>query len=182
MKWSVIGLLCGRVMMNNNVELCSDWLFHSAAQCWALLWLAVSQCGSMLSSALNGCFTVRLSVELCSEWLFHSAAQCWALLWLAVSQCGSVLSSALIGCFTVRLSVELCSDWLFHSAAHFSSSHSRKETQGKNIFQYFLAINMLGIETAFKCTIAFYFHFRDSRSHKLIRHHPQSSLLTLFMW
>ncbi len=30
-------------------------------------------------------------------------------------------------------------------------------------------INMLGIETAFKCTIAFYFHFHfwDSRSHKL---------------
>ncbi len=88
MKRSVIGF--GRVM-NNNVELCSDWLFHSAAQCWALLWLAVSQCGSMLSSALIGCFTVRLNVELCSDWLFHSAAQCWALLWLAVSQCGSML-------------------------------------------------------------------------------------------
>ncbi len=29
MKQSVIGLF-GRVM-NNNVELCSDWLFHSAA-------------------------------------------------------------------------------------------------------------------------------------------------------
>ncbi len=29
------------------------------------------------------------------------------------------------------------------------------------------AINMLGIETAFKCMIVFYFHFRDSRSHKL---------------
>ncbi len=75
--------------------------------------------------------------------------------------------------------VELCSDWLFQSAAHFSSSHSRKETQGgKFIFQYFLsqlyrrviilyikcrhqgaAINMRGTETAFKCTIAFYFHF-----------------------
>ncbi len=91
-----------------------------------------------------------------------------------------MLSSALIGCFTVRLNVELCSDWLFHSAAHFSSTHSRKETQGKYIFQYFLsqlycwviilyikcgdqgaAINMLGIETAFECTIAFYFHFRS---------------------
>ncbi len=36
--------------------------------------------------------------------------------------------------------VELCSDWLFHSAAHFSSPHSRKETQGgKYIFQYFLS-------------------------------------------
>ncbi len=32
--------------------------------------------------------------------------------------------------------VELCSDWLLHSAAHFSSS---EETQGKYIFQYFLA-------------------------------------------
>ncbi len=28
----------------------------------------------MLSSALIGCFTVRLNVELCSDWLFHSAA------------------------------------------------------------------------------------------------------------
>ncbi len=120
-KRSVIGLF-GRVMNNN--ELCSDWLFHSAA----LLWLAVSQCGSMLSSALIGCFTVRL----CSDWLFHSAA----LLWLAVSQCGSMLSSALIGCFTVRL----CSDWLFHSEVHFSWSHSRKETQGKYIFQFFLTL------------------------------------------
>ncbi len=34
--------------------------------------------------------------------------------------------------------VELCSNWLFHSAANFSNSHSRKETQGKYIFQYFL--------------------------------------------
>ncbi len=100
-----------------------------------------------------------------------------------------MLSSALIGCFTVRLNVELCSDWLFHSAAHFTSSHCRKETQGGiYIFQYFLsqlyrrviilyikcghqgaAINMLlGIETAFKCTIAFYFHFRDlDRTHSV---------------
>ncbi len=70
--------------------------------------------------------------------------------------------------------VEPCSDWLFHSTAHLSSSHSRKEIQGKYIFQYFLAqlyrwviilkikcghqgaaINMLGIETAFICMIAF---------------------------
>ncbi len=76
------------------------------------------------------------------------------------------------------INVELCSDWLFHSAAHFSSSRSRKETQGgKYIFQYFLShlysqINILYIKCrhqgdAFKCTIAFYFHFRDSRSHKL---------------
>ncbi len=120
MKWSVIGLF-GRVM-NNNVELCSDWLFHSAAQCWALLWLAVSQCSSMLSSALIGCFTVRLNVELCSDWLI--------------------------------------------SVAH------RKETQGKYIFQYFLAqlyrwviilyiqcghqgaaINTRGIETAFERSV-----------------------------
>ncbi len=115
MKRSVIGLF-GRVM-NNNVVLCSDWLFLSAAQCWALFWLAVSQCSSMLYSALIGCFTVRLNVELCSDWLFYSAAQCCTLLWLAVSQCGSMLYSALIGCFSVRLNVELCSDWLFHSAA-----------------------------------------------------------------
>ncbi len=123
MKRSVIGLfgrssaLIGCFIARLNVELCSDWLFHSAAQCWALLWLAISQSGSMLSSALIGCFTARLNVELCSDWLFHSASQCWALLWLAVSQRGSMLSSALIGCFTVRLNVELCSDWLFHSAS-----------------------------------------------------------------
>ncbi len=99
---------------------------------------------------------------LCSDWLFHSAAQCWALLWLAVSTVCSMLSSALIGCFTVQLI----------SVAH------RKETQGKYIFQYFLAqlyrwviilyikcghqgaaINMLGIETAFKSTIMFIFTF-----------------------
>ncbi len=35
--------------------------------------------------------------------------------------------------------VELCSDWLFYSAAHFSSSHSRKETMGKYIFKYFIS-------------------------------------------
>ncbi len=108
-----------------------------------------------------------------------------------------MLSSALIGCFTVRLNVELCSDWLFHCAAHFSSSHSRKETQGKYIFQYFLsqlyhwviilyikcgdqgaAINMLGIETAFECTIAFYFHFRDLRSHVLCVNYSGSTYHT----
>ncbi len=142
MKWSVIGLF-GRVM-NNNVELCSDWLFHSAAQCWALLWLAVSQCGSMLGSALIGCFTVRLI------------------------------------------------------SAHFS--HSRKETQGgKYIFQYFLsqlyrrviilyikcghqgaAINMWGTETAFKCTITFHFHFRDSRSHVLCLYYGAAVLTRHF--
>ncbi len=85
------------------MRLCSDWPFHSAA----LLWLAVSQCGS----ALIGRFTTRLF----SDWPFHSAAQLWlALLWLAVSQCGS----ALIGCFPVRLCSDwLCSDWPFHSAA-----------------------------------------------------------------
>ncbi len=94
-----------------------------------------------------------------------------------------MLSSALIGCFTVRLNVELCADWLFHSAAHFTSS---QEGNTGSIFQYFLTqlycwviilyikcghqgatINMLGIETAFKCTIDFYFHCRDSRSHEL---------------
>ncbi len=88
----------------------------------------------------------------------------------ALIGCFTMLSSALIGCFTVRLI----------SLAH------RKETQGKYIFQYFLAqlyrwviilyikcghqgaaINMRGTETAFKCTIDFYFRFRDSRSHVL---------------
>ncbi len=111
-----------------------------------------------------------------------------------------MLSSALIGCFTVRLNVELCSDWLFHSAAHFISSNSRKETQGgKYIFQYFLsqlyrrviilyikcghqgaAINMLGTETAFKCSIYFYFPFRDSRSHKLCLDYGAAVLTTHF--
>ncbi len=118
-----------------------------------------------MSSALIGCFTVRLNVELCSDWLF-------------------------------RLNVELCSDWLFHSAAHFSSSHSRKETQGKYIFQYFLSqlycwviilyikcrhhINMRGIETAFKCTIAFYFHFWDLRSHVLCVNYSGSTYHTFY--
>ncbi len=101
MKWSVITLFVR--VMNTNVELCPDWLFHRMAQCWALPWLAVSQNGSMLSSALIGCFTEWLNVELCPDWLFHRMAQCWALLWLAVSQNGSMLSSALIGCFTVQL-------------------------------------------------------------------------------
>ncbi len=95
--------------------------------------------------------------------------------------------------------VELCSDWLFHSAA---SSHSRKETQGgKYIFQYILsqlyrrviilyikcghqgaAINMLGIETALECTIAFYFHFRfrDSRSQVLCLYYGVAVLTTHF--
>ncbi len=45
-----------------------------------------------------------------------------------------MLSSALIGCLKVQFNIELCSDWLFHSAAHFSSSHSRKETRGKYIY------------------------------------------------
>ncbi len=124
------------------------------------------------------------NVELCSDWLFHSAAQCWALLWLAVSQCSSMLSSALI-CFTVRLI----------SLAH------RKETQGKYIFQYFLAqsyrwviilyikcrhqgaaINMRGTETAFKCTIDFYFYFRfrDSRLHELCLYNGAAVLTTHF--
>ncbi len=111
-----------------------------------------------------------------------------------------MLSSVLIGCFTVQLNVELCSDWLFHSAAHFSSSHSRKETQGgKYIFQYFLsqlycrviilyikhghqgaAINMRGTETAFKCTIAFYFRFRDSQSHVLCLYYGVAVITTHF--
>ncbi len=86
---------------------------------------------------------------------------------------------------------ELCSDWLFHSAAYFSSSRIRKETQGKYIFQYFLAY----IETTLKYTIVYTME-RQYLRHILqdqmlvsgaqdlliIRHHPQSSLLTLFMW
>ncbi len=95
--------------------------------------------------------------------------------------------------------VELCSDWLFQSAAHFSSSHSRKQTQGKYIFQYFLsqlyhlviilyikcrhqgaAINMLGTETAFKCTIAFYFHFWYLRSHVLCVNYSGSTYHTFY--
>ncbi len=97
-----------------------------------------------------------------------------------------MLSSALIGCFTVQL---------------ISVGH-RKETQGgKYIFQYFLsqlyrrviilyikcghqgaAINMRGTETAFKCTIAFYIHFRfrDSRSHKLCFYYGAAVLTTHF--
>ncbi len=40
--------------------------------------------------------------------------------------------------------VELCSDWLFHSAAHFSSSHSRKETQG-NIYISILSRTVISL-------------------------------------
>ncbi len=95
--------------------------------------------------------------------------------------------------------VELSSDWLFHSAAHFSSSHSKKETQRKYIFQYFLsqlyrwviilyikcghqgaAINMRGIETAFECTIAFYCHFRDLQSHMLCVNYSGSTYHTFY--
>ncbi len=95
-----------------------------------------------------------------------------------------MLSSALIGCFTV---------WLI-SVAH------RKETQGgKYIFKYFLsqlyhrviilyikcghqeaAINMPGTETDFKCTIAFYFHFRDSRSDVVCLYYGVAVLATHF--
>ncbi len=131
-SWIIMSsALIGRFTVLLDVELCSDWPFHSAAWCWALLWLAVSQCCLMLSSALIGRFTALLDVELCSDWRFtalldvelcsdwpfHSAAWCWALLWLAVSQRCLMLSSAPIGCFTTLLNVELCSDWLFHSAA-----------------------------------------------------------------
>ncbi len=106
---------------------------------------------------------------------------------------------SVIGLFgrVMNNNVELCSDWLFHSVA---SSHSRKETQGgKYIFQYFLpqlyrwviilyikcghqgaAINMRGNETAFKCTIAFYFRFRDSRSHELCLYYGAAVLTTHF--
>ncbi len=51
-----------------------------------------------------------------------------------------MLSSALIGCFTVILSVIILSIICRHQGA---------------------TINMWGTETAFKCTMAFYFHFRD---------------------
>ncbi len=70
---------------------------------------------------------------------------------------------------------------------------------GKNIFQCFLsqlyhwliilyincrhegaAINMWGIETAFECALAFYFHFRDSRSHVLCVYCGAAVLTTHF--
>ncbi len=95
--------------------------------------------------------------------------------------------------------VELCSDWLFHSAAHFTNS--QEGNTGKiyisilshavislgNYTVYKMrasgaAINMLAIETAFKCTIAFYFHFRvrDSRSHELCLYYGVAVLNTHF--
>ncbi len=103
MKRSVIGLF-GRVM-NNNVELCSDWLFHSAAQCWALLSLAVSQCAHFSSSQEGNTGKIYISI----------------------------LSRAVIslGNYTVN----------------------KMWAQGA-------AINMLGTETAFECTIAFTFTFK----------------------
>ncbi len=106
---------------------------------------------------------------------------------------------SVIGLFgrVMNNNVELCSDWLFHSVA---SSHSRKETQGRKIYISILspavislgnilyikcghqgaAINMRGNETAFKCTIAFYFRFRDSRSHELCLYYGAAVLTTHF--
>ncbi len=100
-----------------------------------------------------------------------------------------MLSSALIGCFTVLL-----------ISAHFS--HKRTKTHGgKYLFQYFIsqlyrwviilyikcghkgaAINMLGTETAFKCMIAFYFHFRfrDSRLREVCLYYGAAVLTTHF--
>ncbi len=126
MNWSVIGLF-GRVI-NNNVELCSDWLFQSAAQCWALLWLAVSQCGSFqLISHTAG----RKHRE--ENIYFNTFSRQVIILYI---KCG-------------------------HQGA---------------------AINMRGTETAFKCTIAFYFHFRfqDSRSHELCLYYGAAVLTTHF--
>ncbi len=42
------------------MELCSDGCFTVRLNVELLLWLAVSTCGSMLSSALIGCFQVQL--------------------------------------------------------------------------------------------------------------------------
>ncbi len=110
------------------------------------------------------------------------------------------MKRSVIGLFerVMNNNVELCSDWLFHSAAYFSLAH-RKETQGKYIFQYFLAqlyrwviilyikcghqgaaIKMRGTETAFKCTIDFYFHFRDSWSQVLCLYYGAAVLTTYF--
>ncbi len=91
---------------------------------------------------------------------------------------------------------------MLSSAPIGCSAHSRKEIQGgKYIFQYFLsqfyrrliiiilyikcgnqevAINMRGTETAFKCTIAFYFHFRYSRSHTFCLYYGAAVLTTRF--
>ncbi len=39
---------------------------------------------------------------------------------------------------------------------------------------------MLGIETALECKIAFYFHFRDSRSHQLCLYYGAAVVTTHF--
>ncbi len=71
-----------------------------------------------------------------------------SVLWLAVSQCGSQEGIYIFQYFLVQL-------YRLVTILYIKCGH-----QGA-------AINMRGTETAFKCTIAFYFHFRDSRSHKL---------------
>ncbi len=91
-----------------------------------------------------------------------------------LDQCCSMLSSALIGCFTVLL----------------ISVAQRKETQGKYRFKFISFGNytvnkmrtliFLGTETAFKWTIAFYFHFRDSLSHILCLYYGPAILTTDF--
>ncbi len=92
----------------------------------------------MLSSALIGCFTVRLNVELCSDWLFHSAAH------FSSSQEGN---TGKIHISTLSRAVISLGNYTVNKMRH----------QGA-------AINMLGTESAFKCMIEFYFNFRDLRS------------------
>ncbi len=100
---------------------------------------------------------------------------------------------SVIGLFGMVMNnnVELCSDWLFHSAAHFGRSHSLyflSQLYRRVIILYIecghqeATINMRGTETAFKCTIAFYFHFhyRDWRLHKLCLYYGVAVLTTPF--
>ncbi len=86
----------------------------------------------MLSSALIGCFTVRLNVELCSDSVFHCVAH------FTSSQGEKYIFQyflALLYCWVIILYIK-CG----HQGA---------------------AINMRVTETTFKNTIDFYFHFRD---------------------
>ncbi len=87
----------------------------------------------MLSSALIGCFTVRLNVELCSDWLFHSAASSHSR---KETQGGKYIFQYLLAQLYRRVIV-LYIKWGHQGAA----------------------INMRGTETAFKCTIVFTFAF-----------------------
>ncbi len=90
----------------------------------------------MLSSALIGCFTVRLNVELCSDSVFHCVAYFTSS---HEGNTGRKIYISILSCAVISLG-----NYTVYKCAH----------QGA-------AINMQVTETTFKNMIDFYFHFRD---------------------